>query len=106
VLFEGVVGEWRYSCKYSLTSALDGCEWSASRPGRFNPREGALGTHWIGGWVGPRDGLHSVSEIKGDFKLSASSLGKPPSFFRLVKVKVISFAALKGTRPTSTNVFN
>jgi len=56
--------------------------------------------------VGPRDGLHSVSEIKGDFKLSASSLGKPPSFFRLVKVKVISFAALKGTRPTSTNVFN
>jgi hypothetical protein len=38
----------------SLTSALDGGEWSASRPGRFTPREIAPGTHWIGGWVGPR----------------------------------------------------
>jgi hypothetical protein len=33
---------------YSLTSALHGGEWSASRPGRFNPRERAPGTHWIG----------------------------------------------------------
>jgi hypothetical protein len=37
-----------------LTSALDGGEWSASRPGRFTPRERAPSTHWIGGWVGPR----------------------------------------------------
>jgi hypothetical protein len=37
-----------------LTSALVGVEWSASRPGRFTPREKAPGTHWIGGWVGPR----------------------------------------------------
>jgi hypothetical protein len=28
-----------------LTSALDGAEWSASRPGRFNPREIVPGTH-------------------------------------------------------------
>jgi hypothetical protein len=39
---------------HSLTLALDGGEWSASRSGRFTPREGASGTHWIGGWVGPR----------------------------------------------------
>jgi hypothetical protein len=38
---------------YSLTSALDGGEWSASHPGRFTPRERAPGTHWIGGCVGP-----------------------------------------------------
>jgi hypothetical protein len=31
-----------------LTSALDGGEWSASRPGRFIPRGRAPGTHWIG----------------------------------------------------------
>jgi hypothetical protein len=37
-----------------LTSALEGGEWSASRPGRFTSRERAPGTHWIGGWVGPR----------------------------------------------------
>jgi hypothetical protein len=42
---EGVLGEWRYSSTHSLTSALDGDEWSASRPGRFTPRERARGTH-------------------------------------------------------------
>jgi hypothetical protein len=36
-----------------LTSALVGGEWSASRLGRFTPRERAPGTHWIGSWVGP-----------------------------------------------------
>jgi hypothetical protein len=29
---EGVLGEWRYSSTHSLTSALDGGEWSASQP--------------------------------------------------------------------------
>jgi hypothetical protein len=57
---EGVLGKWRYSSTYSLTSALDGGEWSVSRPGRFTPREGAPGTHWIGGWVGPKAGLEAV----------------------------------------------
>jgi len=38
-------------------SALDGRELSASRPGRFTPRERAPGTHRIGGWVGPRVGM-------------------------------------------------
>jgi hypothetical protein len=32
---EGVLVEWTYSSTYSLTSALDGGEWSASRPGLF-----------------------------------------------------------------------
>jgi hypothetical protein len=44
----------------SLTSALDGGEWSASRPGHFTPRERAPGTHWIRGWVGPRAVLVNV----------------------------------------------
>jgi hypothetical protein len=39
---------------HSLTSALDGGEWSDSRSGRCTPRERAPGTHWTGGWVGPR----------------------------------------------------
>jgi hypothetical protein len=48
---------------HSLTSALDGCEWSASLPGRFTPRGRAPSTHWIGGWGGPqsRSG-HGVEE--------------------------------------------
>jgi hypothetical protein len=34
-----------------LTSALDGGDWSAPRPGRFTPKARVLGTHWVGGWV-------------------------------------------------------
>jgi hypothetical protein len=43
-----------------LTLALDGGKWSASHPGRFTPGEIAAGSHWIGGWVGPRAGLDAV----------------------------------------------
>jgi len=42
----------------SLTSALDGDEWS--HHGRFNSKERAPGIHWIEGWVGPRAGLDAV----------------------------------------------
>jgi hypothetical protein len=51
-----------YSSTPSLTSTLDGGEWSASRTGRFTLRERAPGTHWIGGWVGPRNSLDTVSK--------------------------------------------
>jgi hypothetical protein len=47
-----------------LTSALVGGEWSASRPGSFIPGERAPGTHWIGGWVNPRDGLDDLEKRK------------------------------------------
>jgi hypothetical protein len=47
-----------------LTSALDGGEWSASRPGRFTPRESVSVTHWRGGWVGLRAGLDTVVKKK------------------------------------------
>jgi hypothetical protein len=53
-----------YSSTHSLTSELDGGEWSASRPDRFTPRERAPGTHWIGGWVGPRAVLDAVVKRK------------------------------------------
>jgi hypothetical protein len=61
---EGVLGEWRYSSTHSLTSTLDGVEWSDSRPGRFTSRERAPGTHWIGGWVGSRADLEVVVKRK------------------------------------------
>jgi hypothetical protein len=48
----------------SLTSALAGGEWSASRPGRLTPGERAPGTQWIGGWVDPRAGLDNVEKRK------------------------------------------
>jgi hypothetical protein len=39
--------EWRYSSTHSLTSALDGGEWSASCPCRCTAKKRAPGTHWI-----------------------------------------------------------
>jgi hypothetical protein len=49
-------GEW--------TSALGAGEWSASRPGHFTAGVKALATHWIGGWVNPREGLDDVKKGK------------------------------------------
>jgi hypothetical protein len=53
-----------YSATHSLTSALDGGEWSASRPGRFTPSDRALHIHWIGSWVGPGAGIDRVVKRK------------------------------------------
>jgi len=47
-----------------LSSAQEGGEWSASRLGRFAPRESAAVTHWIGGWVSPRAILDAVVKRK------------------------------------------
>jgi hypothetical protein len=45
-----------------LTSALDGDEWLASRPGRLIPCERTPDTHRIGGRVGPRAGQNACVE--------------------------------------------
>jgi hypothetical protein len=58
---------------HSLTSALDGGEWSASHPGRFTPGERATGTHWIRGWMGPRDVLDAVVKRKSPSHLQESN---------------------------------
>jgi hypothetical protein len=39
-------------------------EWSASRPSHFTRKERSTGTHWIGGWVGPRAVLDAVVKRK------------------------------------------
>jgi len=45
-------------------SALDGSEVSSLRSGRFTPKERVSGTHWIGGWVGPRTCSDTVVKRK------------------------------------------
>jgi hypothetical protein len=58
-------GERRYSSYSFTTSALDGGEWSASRPDRaFTPGERTPGTHCTGGWVDPRAGLDTEDRGK------------------------------------------
>jgi hypothetical protein len=59
---------------HSLTSALDGGEWSALRLGYFTPRERAPGTYRIGGWVGSRAVLDAM--VKG--KIASPSRGSNP----------------------------
>jgi hypothetical protein len=66
-----------------LTSALAGGEWSASRPGRVT-----RGSHWIGGWVGPRAGLDGMEKRKflTQSGLELRPLGRPArsqSLYRL-----------------------
>jgi hypothetical protein len=56
--------EWRYSSTHSLTLAVDGGEWSASRTGSFTPRKRVPGTLWIGGWVGSKAVLDAVVKRK------------------------------------------
>jgi hypothetical protein len=58
------MGEWRYRSTHSLTLTQDGGEWSASCSGHFTPTEIVPGTHWIGGWVGPRSILDAVVKKK------------------------------------------
>jgi hypothetical protein len=54
----------RYSSYSFSTSALDGREWSESRPGRAYPGERIPGTHSTEGSVGPRAGLDTEARGK------------------------------------------
>jgi hypothetical protein len=60
-----------------FTSALDGGEWSASRSGRFTPRERAPDTHWLGDWVGPIVVLDAVVKRKIPSPRRESNLRTP-----------------------------
>jgi hypothetical protein len=81
----GAWGERRYSSYSFCTSALDGGEWSASRPGRaFTPGERTSGSHCTGGWVGPRAGLYT--EVRGKILwLSRGSNPDRPVVQRVVR---------------------
>jgi hypothetical protein len=50
------------SCSF-LTSALNGGEWSASRPGHALPPGNDPSAHCTGSWVGPRVSLDT--EVRG-----------------------------------------
>jgi hypothetical protein len=70
-----------------LTSVLDGGEWSASHPCRFTPGERFPGTHWIGGWVGPRAGLDGTKKRKifcSCRKSNPDRSPRNPSLYRLI----------------------
>ena len=47
-----------------LLLSLCGGKLLASRSVRFVSERATTDVHWIGGWVGPRTGLHLVSKLK------------------------------------------
>jgi len=86
-LHECVLGEWRYSFTHSLTSVLDGSEWSASRANRFTPRKRAPVSFWIRGWVGLRAGLDpNVKHRSVDKRRCQDGLGSHSGSFEPVKI--------------------
>jgi len=57
------MGEWTYSSTHL-----------GSQPGHFTPKEEALGTHWIGGWVGPRSSLDALVKRKNSCNFVVNNL--------------------------------
>jgi hypothetical protein len=55
---------WRCRSTHSFPSALDGGDWSASRPGRSTRMERAPGTHQIGSWMGSTASLDAMVRRK------------------------------------------
>jgi hypothetical protein len=66
-------------------SVLDGGEWSASLPSHFTPRERAPGTHWIGGWLGPR----AVRIIH-----KQNPIGKAQEFEQIMTISSVQYSGL------------
>lgn len=56
-------------------SALDGCVWSSSRPGRF-AYCGISGTHWIGGLIGLQNRCGHICEEMNLCFCRESNLGR------------------------------
>jgi hypothetical protein len=78
-------------------------------PGRFNPEEITRGTHWIGGWVGPRAGLDTVSKIKIPSPHRESNSDRPArsqSLYRLSYLGSLSDKRIEECKPMTSFVWN
>jgi hypothetical protein len=76
-----------------LTLVLDWSKWLASRPCYFIPKERAPGSHWIGGWVGPRLGL-DAAETRTKLHCQDSNPGRPvcrPSVLKMYSLFSATF---------------
>jgi hypothetical protein len=65
-------------CLHSFsTSALEGGEWTASRPCRFTRVKGTPGVHCVGGWLGTRTGLHVLKREKSVVRAGIRTPDRP-----------------------------
>jgi hypothetical protein len=58
------MGEWIYRSTFSWPRHWLELSGQLRAPTALPPGGKAPGTHWIGGWVGPRDGLDDVEKRK------------------------------------------
>jgi hypothetical protein len=72
-----------------LTSALDGSEWSVSRPDNFTPGGRTSSTYWIGGWVGSRAESGRCGENKSLLSLLVIEPRYHGSCFGTINVNII-----------------
>jgi len=71
-----------------LITAGDRGDWSPSRPCRLTPRERALGTHWIGGWVGPGASLDALGKRKNASPCQDSNLRSSRTKLKIIFLKL------------------
>jgi hypothetical protein len=58
--------EWRCS-----STILDNSTWQLWSPATIPLGETISGTHWTGGWVGPRDGLNAMLALVMNWNLNS-----------------------------------
>jgi hypothetical protein len=76
-----------------LNSALEGGEWLDLGRGNFGRGGRAHGTHFIGGWLGPRAGLGAVEErMRGTYHSIDSTYSQAliSRFFRMFELSIMT----------------
>jgi hypothetical protein len=100
----GGAGGEEYSSYSFRTSTLDGVQWSASRPDRaLPPGKRALGTHWTGGWVGPRAGLDT--QFRGKILLPLPGI-EPRSTGHPVRNQTLHWLSYPGSTAIYNTAYN
>jgi hypothetical protein len=94
-----------------LISAVDGGEWSPSRPGRFNAGEITSGTHCIGGWLGHTAGngtlaTEPVATDWGDIAVLRGQGSVFSPFLELVKNLCCASTHSERRSSSTTNTHN
>jgi hypothetical protein len=74
-----------------LTLALNGSEWSASRPNHFTLGERVPGTHWIRDWVGPTASLDMVTKRKNTCPCQESNPCRPARSLVIILTELSRF---------------
>jgi ribosome modulation factor len=79
------MGDRRGQSRCNDKDSVPGPTWRSEENSPFTPekRKRAPGTHWIGGWVGPRADLESVLKTKISCPCRESNPGRPACHYQI-----------------------